>query len=83
MTGDAHVLGIDLDPIRVEMCAHPLVCELAGHGIAVALHADQARARHAGQHFDIAIEWAHHGHQVGLLLLQHIGNAELGIFGVW
>lgn len=82
MTGDARVLGIDLDPIRVEMRAHHLVCELAGHGIAVALHADQARARHPGQHLDIAIERAHHGHQVGLLMLQHIMDGELGIFGV-
>ena len=83
MTGDARVLGIDLNPIQVEMRAHHLVRELAGHGITITLHADQARARHPGQHFDVAVERAHHGHEVGLLMFQHIGNGELGIFGVW
>jgi hypothetical protein len=33
-----------------------MVCQMAGRGITITLHAHQARARNARQHFDIAIK---------------------------
>ena len=56
-----------------------MVGQMAGDGIADALHGHQAGAGNPRQHFDIAIERGGHRHQIQLLLFQGIGDGNAGI----
>lgn len=63
------------------MDRHFMVGQMAGNGIAVTLHRHQTRAGNTRQHFDIAIEWGWHRHQIHLLLFESIGDGNACI--VW
>ena len=82
MFGHHLVIGDDVDACGVQPNADPLSGPFPRHRIAVALHADQAGARHLGLAFDIAVKHRGHGHHLGLFLDEHFGNAEMLVLGV-
>ena len=74
--GHHSIAGHHHDLRRVQVCADHLPRPFAGHRVAVARHRHQAGAAHLGRVLNIAIKGHRHRHQVALLQLQHLGDAE-------
>jgi hypothetical protein len=69
------------DTGRVQPRADHLPDELTRHRVGVARHRHQAVAGHPRRLLAVAVERRRHGHEVRLLVLEHLGHAELRVLG--
>ncbi len=62
--------------------AHPPPGEFTGHGVTIAGNGHQTGAADLDRVVHIAVERCRHGHEVGLLVLEHLGHGELAELGM-
>ena len=70
MTGNQGIVGIQIEPLRIQPDTDSTVGPATRYRITIALHGHQASAGYPSHHLDVAVKHTGHWHQMGLLDLQ-------------